>query len=253
MREMTGRAWCRVGPRVRGAAGPSAVGKCLSLIVPRFIRASPRCGSESRWPICRRVIDSGLVGSEGYRGSRRFSRDTYPESYITKHTSIRREMPQPRAAFQSMWINTAHVRQPSPDSGLDFQAKLLKRFLRSPPWLGSGSRRDSSAKAASANRHQGGTSRQRGTANRGSLVRMPSAAQQQLERSRNTIKVTSPFPVHHPMTLKVGRDRGMHETGGRGQAVVRAQTRVVMFARLSLYVSALRHTVGNTVGMTSPL
>jgi len=26
---------------------------------------------------------------EGYRGSRRCSRDTYPESYITKHTSIR--------------------------------------------------------------------------------------------------------------------------------------------------------------------
>ena len=30
------------------------------------------------------------VGWEGYRESRRCSRDTYPESYITKYTSIRR-------------------------------------------------------------------------------------------------------------------------------------------------------------------
>jgi len=45
------------------------------------------------------MIDSGLVGSththagplwEGYHESRRFSRDTYPESYITKYTSMRR-------------------------------------------------------------------------------------------------------------------------------------------------------------------
>ena len=35
------------------------------------------------------LIDSGLVW-EGYRESRRCSRDTYPESYITKYTSIRR-------------------------------------------------------------------------------------------------------------------------------------------------------------------
>jgi len=41
------------------------------------------------------VIDAGLVGStdlwEGYHESRRCSRDTYPESYITKYTSIRRK------------------------------------------------------------------------------------------------------------------------------------------------------------------
>ena len=38
------------------------------------------------------LIDSGLVGSTNfhYHGSRRCSRDTYPESYITKYTSIRR-------------------------------------------------------------------------------------------------------------------------------------------------------------------
>ena len=46
------------------------------------------------------VIDSGLVGSpnfqtshsqrEGYRERRGCSRDTYPKSYITKYTSIRR-------------------------------------------------------------------------------------------------------------------------------------------------------------------
>ena len=34
------------------------------------------------------VIDSGL---EGYHESRRCSRDTYPESYITKYTRIRRQ------------------------------------------------------------------------------------------------------------------------------------------------------------------
>ena len=38
------------------------------------------------------MIDSGLVGPlwEGYHESRRCSRDTSPESYITKHTSIPR-------------------------------------------------------------------------------------------------------------------------------------------------------------------
>ena len=38
------------------------------------------------------LVDSGLVGStdwEGCRDSRRCSRDTYPESYITKYTSIK--------------------------------------------------------------------------------------------------------------------------------------------------------------------
>jgi len=39
----------------------------------------------------RAVIDPGLAGSlGGYHDSRRCSRDTYPESYITKYTSIRR-------------------------------------------------------------------------------------------------------------------------------------------------------------------
>ena len=45
-----------------------------------------------------RLIDPGLVGSadfsihriQGYRESRRCARDTCPESYITKYTSIRR-------------------------------------------------------------------------------------------------------------------------------------------------------------------
>ena len=36
------------------------------------------------------LIDSGLVGStwEGYRESRRCSRDNYPESYINEYTSV---------------------------------------------------------------------------------------------------------------------------------------------------------------------
>jgi len=41
------------------------------------------------------VIDSGW---EGYRESRRCSRDTYPEKYITKYTSIRREHDKPVTA-----------------------------------------------------------------------------------------------------------------------------------------------------------
>ena len=38
------------------------------------------------------LIDSGLPVWEGCRESRRCSRDTYPESYITKFTSIRRKL-----------------------------------------------------------------------------------------------------------------------------------------------------------------
>ena len=46
------------------------------------------------------MIDSGLVGStdwEGYHESRRCSRDTYPESYITEYTLVyedKRRFPQ---------------------------------------------------------------------------------------------------------------------------------------------------------------
>jgi hypothetical protein len=34
------------------------------------------------------LIDSGLVGGEGFRENRRCSRDTYPESYITEYTLV---------------------------------------------------------------------------------------------------------------------------------------------------------------------
>ena len=50
--------------------------------------AAPHAGS----PLPH-MIDSGLVGStdwERYHNSRRCSRGTYPESYITKYTSVRR-------------------------------------------------------------------------------------------------------------------------------------------------------------------
>ena len=36
------------------------------------------------------VLSQGVILWEGYHESRRCSRDTYPESYITKFTSIRR-------------------------------------------------------------------------------------------------------------------------------------------------------------------
>ena len=56
----------------------------------------PRAGLAlpARRRACRihTLIDHTLVGPlwEGYRESRRCSRDTYPESYITKYTSVRR-------------------------------------------------------------------------------------------------------------------------------------------------------------------
>ena len=49
------------------------------------------------------VIDSQTRGTSlgGYHGSRRCSRDTYPESYITKYTSIRRKVRSPYNAFSA--------------------------------------------------------------------------------------------------------------------------------------------------------
>ena len=49
----------------------------------------------------RRLIDSGW---EGYHDSRRCSRDTYPESYITKYTSIRRLMTLALKMKSQVWI-----------------------------------------------------------------------------------------------------------------------------------------------------
>ena len=40
---------------------------------------------------------------EGYHESRRCSRDTYPESYITKYTSIRRDIPEADARGGLIW------------------------------------------------------------------------------------------------------------------------------------------------------
>ena len=55
-------------------------------------RASRRIGAWPRWGGgWYQMIALGLVGStEGCHESRRCSRDTYPESYITKYTSPRR-------------------------------------------------------------------------------------------------------------------------------------------------------------------
>jgi len=71
-----------------------------------FSSVDPRSTEIQSWHQSK-VINSGLVGStdfhsshpqghgpehrEGCRESRRSSRDTYPESYITKYTSIRRK------------------------------------------------------------------------------------------------------------------------------------------------------------------
>ena len=52
--------------------------------------------------LCLGLIDSGLLGStEGYRESKRFSKDTYPESCIIKNLIIRRLGIRERAALWS--------------------------------------------------------------------------------------------------------------------------------------------------------
>jgi len=51
--------------------------------------------------------------SEGYRESRRCSRDTYPESYITKYTSIRREN-LARGLLQTVRAPTFHASRRHP-------------------------------------------------------------------------------------------------------------------------------------------
>jgi hypothetical protein len=74
---------------------------------------------------CRAIIDLGLVLWEGCRESRRCSRDTYPESYIIKYTSIRRkQMERNRGVPQSPYrickrehrcrANVAHTTQSRP-------------------------------------------------------------------------------------------------------------------------------------------
>ena len=110
--------------------------------------------------------DHTLVGPlwDGYYEGRRCSRDTYPESYVTKYTSIRRinlihgrnrnrlqpptarrtwttatlarslrsrqpsvasVPPAPTSLSNRSYQANAHVRQSRPDFGLGFQIKLL--------------------------------------------------------------------------------------------------------------------------------
>ena len=51
------------------------------------------------------MIDSGLVGStdfwEGFRESRRCSRDTYPESFITEYTLVYEDKPRTQDAAEA--------------------------------------------------------------------------------------------------------------------------------------------------------
>jgi hypothetical protein len=61
---------------------------------------------------------------EGCRESRGCSRDTYPESYITRYTSVRG--------------NSAHIRQAGPNSGPGFRVKVFNTFQAVPSLLGSG-------------------------------------------------------------------------------------------------------------------
>jgi hypothetical protein len=93
-------------------------------------------GSFSEPPICSRihpVIDSEL---EGYRESRGCSRDTQPESYITKYTSIRRigthseeDLSLDAGASACSWrISTCKLGSSSPST-----LRTTKRVFE-PPW-----------------------------------------------------------------------------------------------------------------------
>ena len=74
---------------------PRLSGKVLAISsrCSLFTRKRSAHGWPYRWGLAAHASrDHTLVGPlwEGYHESRRCSRDTYPESYITKHTSIRR-------------------------------------------------------------------------------------------------------------------------------------------------------------------
>jgi len=79
------------------------------------------------------VIDPGLVGStdfdswEGCRESRRCSRDTYPDSYVTRYTSIRRKrarahhIGEPKQTATELSVYSfARKANPSPKPGSGF-------------------------------------------------------------------------------------------------------------------------------------
>ena len=89
---------------------------CGCLLPNNFINTI--CDINSRWmsdevadrrDCARGLIHSGLVGStwERYHERRRCSRNTYPGSYISKHTSIRRIMAQ-----HPPWWTTDRSRPP---------------------------------------------------------------------------------------------------------------------------------------------
>ena len=79
----------------RPSGDTASHGKNLALTVlyvPNWCTTTPLHPYCPRQRVCHLVIDSGLAGSwEGCCESRRCSRDTYQESYITNYTSIRRE------------------------------------------------------------------------------------------------------------------------------------------------------------------
>jgi len=93
------------------------------------------------------LIDSGLVCSTEYHESRRCSRETYPESYTTKYTSIRRlfssrsaaawlwgegevDSPPPTDCFSlsSYTIFLRILLRPRPESGLDCPLSCVCRI-----------------------------------------------------------------------------------------------------------------------------
>ena len=83
--------------------------RCIRQLCIPFLEGLARSGhsewgrereAHSLWPdpFCSRVVasvDRLTPAWEGYHESRRCSRDTYPESYITKYTSTRRETLHP--------------------------------------------------------------------------------------------------------------------------------------------------------------
>ena len=92
------------------------------------------------------MIDARLVGStdfwEGYRESRRCSRDTYSESYITKYTSIRTKATFQKVDVREVTFGNVQVKEeslrdnpPSMDETIELEREPEEDEVPFPPVL----------------------------------------------------------------------------------------------------------------------
>ena len=94
---------------------------CVIFAINRFGRTVRAGGTFLR----ARSSDRLRVGWEGYHESRRCKRDTYPESCITKYTSIRRN--------QSIWSNREGWRYLTSERGRERGAYRGTSLIRNYP------------------------------------------------------------------------------------------------------------------------